>query len=207
MTIENGKIREENFGYTPLFAKLEKHKTRILRPVEYELLRNSLKQYKADQLDAILATGMRYVEFKRFIEAGGSWLDNNKRFIHMPFGSVKKGKIRKEHRARDIILSDWGKDAVMRVIKQTNTMPSTESWYEMLQEHADDIGLEKEGINIKFTRKTWESWLFASFPEKVQYILSSQGHTSSVSIQHYMNVGFIEDDIKAMQKFVIGWEK
>lgn len=46
------------------------------------------------------------------------------------------------------------------------------------------------GLSVKTFRKTWESWLAASYPDIIEWICLSQGHTSKTSMAHYLGVPF-----------------
>jgi len=64
---------------------------RILRPQEYKkLLSGCSKPDMRTMLQALLYTGMRYIEMKRF-QKYPSWFDNVQ-FIHLPRDAVHKHK-------------------------------------------------------------------------------------------------------------------
>ena len=61
---------------------------RILRPSEYEMLRDGPSSVQNQtRLDALLLTGLRYVEAQRFQENPDRV---DKRFIHLPEGPQRK---------------------------------------------------------------------------------------------------------------------
>src|SRR5947209_12558702 len=50
----------------------------------------------------------------------------------------------------------------------------------------------------KTMRKTWESWLMATYPERMAEICLSQGQTSFTALKHYLNMPFLpEEDRKS----------
>jgi len=57
----------------------------------------------------------------------------------------------------------------------------------------------------KTFRKTWESWLLFSFPDKAMEIALSQGHTELTQLRHYANLPFLDKDREEMKEFVVGW--
>src|SRR5437016_6852512 len=77
---------------------------RILRPGEYELLRDGAENVQNQtRLDALLLTGLRYVEAQR-LQENPDWVD--KRFIHLPEGAQRKAL--RQQRERWIRLSTRG---------------------------------------------------------------------------------------------------
>jgi hypothetical protein len=69
--------------------------TMILRPSEYLILRNQLKEDQQLVLDSLLLTGMRYEELLRFREHE-EWMDSNS--IHLSEWAQKKVKRRQLER-------------------------------------------------------------------------------------------------------------
>src|SRR4030042_4736373 len=67
---------------------LGRERTRILRPCEYKILYNAVpkKEFKTS-LNALLLTGMRYIEMQRF-QKHPEWFDDM--FIHLPEEAVLK---------------------------------------------------------------------------------------------------------------------
>jgi len=61
-----------------------------------------------------------------------------------------------------------------------------------------------EGLSAKSFRKTWESWLLFSFPDKAMEIALSQGHTELTQLRHYANLPFLDKDREEMNEFVVG---
>jgi hypothetical protein len=172
--------------------------TRILRPSEYEILRNSLKSKYQDKLDGLLLTGMRYVEAKRFLEHP-EWYDGT--FIHLPEFAQKKAK--RKQLERWIRLSDLGRMIIPRFLKCK--LPSRTAWNQNMRRWGKNAGIGDEGMCAKTTRKTYESWLCFYFPEQIHKVFGSQGHDDITSLQHYLSMPFVDEDKKLMRKWVEGW--
>jgi len=68
----------------PIIRSSESFQVRILRPVEFEILRDSMDGNMKKLCTSLLVTGMRYVELQRFRETP-EWLDG--RFIYLPKGA------------------------------------------------------------------------------------------------------------------------
>ena len=85
----------------------EKFEVRILRPMEYEKLRDAMDVDTRKICTSLLLTGMRYAELQRLRE-NPDWLDG--KFVHLPRGSMLKVKAKQRERA--IRLSDLGKTLV-----------------------------------------------------------------------------------------------
>ena len=62
-----------------------------------------------------------------------------------------------------------------------------------------------EGMSAKSFRKSWESWLLFSYPDKAMEIVLSQGHTELTQLRHYANLPFLDKDREEMKEFVVGW--
>lgn len=180
-----------------------KENTRVFRPKEFNaLLRGCPKIEYKTILEALLYTGMRYIEMKRF-QRCPLWFDDD--FVHMPRElAVKKEK--RTQQERWVRLNQQGKMAVRHFIGLKNTpLPSYQSWVHNLRRWADHVNLDPKLINVKSTRKSWESWLMFYYPHRTMEIAQSQGHTTMTSLQHYMNSPFTDEDKLAMRSYVEGW--
>ena len=62
-------------------------------------------------------------------------------------------------------------------------------------------------LSSGIVRKTWESWLVSSYPERFPEIVVSQGHTTFVAVNHYLGLPFDRRDKEEMSEWVNGWEK
>ena len=192
---------------------------RILRPNECKQLIDAIpKQDYKTLFRALLFSGMRYIELKRF-QKHPSWFDGE--FIHMPKDSVHKHK--RTQLERSVRLNPIGRMAIEHFLQCKTILPSYQSWVSDLacwSFHAELVGAESfinkkkkpqptefycEGMGSKTTRKSYESWLVFYYPNRVTEIVLSQGHNQITSIKHYLNMPFNEHDKIDMKEFVDGW--
>ena len=173
---------------------------RILRPREYETLRQGAKKLENHvRLDTLLLTGLRYVEAQRLCK-NPEWFDG--RFIHLPEYAQKKAK--RKQRERWVRLNPQGQQILPFFFKGP-PLPSWKAWTLNLERWAVRAGLDSSGLGPKTTRKTWESWLVTCYPDRVTEVFLSQGHTELTSLKHYLNLPFTEVDRLEMKKWVSGW--
>ena len=158
------------------------------------------KQEHKTMVNTLLLSGMRYVEAQRF-QSNPQWFDGE--FIHLPEMAVKKQKRKQKNKV--IILNSLGRQIIPYFLQLSKKLPCSETWKTNLRRWTEKAGLSKEGVNVRTTRKTWESWLLSKYPTRVMEITLSQGHTSITSIQHYLGVGFNEVDKREMEEYVNGW--
>ena len=96
--------------------------------MEYELLwKGARSQENQTRLDALLLTGLRYVEAQR-LQQNEEWLDG--RFIHIPEYAQKK--VKRQQRGRWIRLSDKGR-TIVRYFFKTKPLPSWSGWSHNLE--------------------------------------------------------------------------
>ncbi len=74
----------------------EKFEVRILRPAEFEKIRDAMGPDTRKVCTALLPTGMRYAKSRRFRE-NPDWLDG--KFVYLPRGSMLKVKAKQMERA------------------------------------------------------------------------------------------------------------
>ena len=182
---------------------LRKGNTRILRPFEFEQLLESIPKvdYKT-MFEALLFSGMRYSEFKN--------LNNHPKLFNGRSIYVKSTKTKARQVDRYVKLNAYGKTAIRYFLQSDLTPPCQPNWIDDLNRWAKYAELEtdEEGrylMGCKTSRKTWESWLITTFPEKIFNICMSQGHTELTSLRHYANLDFTEHDKEDMKKYVEGW--
>lgn len=192
---------------------------RILRPDECKRLINVIpKQDYKTIYRAMLFSGMRFVELQRF-QKHPSWFDSE--FVNLPHDAVHKHK--RTQLERSVRLNPIGRMAIEHFLKLKIHMPSYQSWNKNLARwgfHAELHGSESfinikhknkpteyvcQGLSVKHTRKTYESWLVYYYPNRITEIILSQGHNQITSIQHYLNMPFNEHDKLDMKEFVEGW--
>jgi len=129
--------------------------------------------------------------------------------------AIRSGKDRATQTARNICLSDKGKQAVEAYLKNPIVPGSPTAWQMNLIRWAERGRLaplpgheatgNPYGITVRTTRKTWESWLLAAFPDRLVHITLSQGHSETVSLRHYLNVSFTADERQDIKREVRGW--
>ncbi|MBO8183148.1 MAG: site-specific integrase [Archaeoglobus sp.] len=180
-----------------------KEGVRILTPQEYDALRDAAnKHYHQIMLDAALYTGMRYVELKRFQEHP-EWFHKERRAIYLP----PEAQLKKERKFKDryVYLSNVGMYAIQYFLALKERLPSIQAWDKNLKRWAAKAGLDPAGISAKTMRKTWESWLVVSFPDKVPLICMNQGHTEITSMNHYMQLPFSKAEREEIKERTAGW--
>ena len=175
---------------------------RILRPSEYDKLREGTRTLEnRTRSDALLLTGLRYVEAQR-LQGNPDWVDG--RFIHLPTFAQRKAK--RKQKERWVRLSSKGTSLLPYFFK-SKPLPTWKGWTQNLARWAENSGLDSIGLGPKTLRKSWESWLVASYPERVLEVFLSQGHTQMTALNHYLGLPFTSADKEAMKEWVSGWEK
>jgi integrase len=187
----------------PILKTIEKKSIRVLRPMEYKAIWNASKKFQNQiVLDTLLLTAGRITELKE-MQINRQWFDFTNNSIH-----VKEHKIKRMERGvldRYIHLSIKGSVVVQTFLHNGFKIPSYPTIQENLRRWATASGISTESLSAKTFRKTYESWLVFSFPEKSLSILQSTGHTQSVALSHYLNMPFTEKDKLEMSEYVTGW--
>lgn len=181
----------------PILKFGRKFSVRILRPVEYEALTRAGNKV---QMDAVLYTGMRYVEAQRLHE-NPSWFDPLGHNIHLPPSATLKGKRRQLDRY--IRLNYPGVSAVEMYLRG-KPLPSWSSWTHDLRNWAVKAAVDPVGLGPKTLRKTWESWLVMTYQERLAQIVLNQGHTALTAVGHYINIPFTDVEKAQMLPYVEG---
>ena len=178
-----------------------KNDTRILRPAEFEMLKRACPKpdYRI-MMQALLYTGMRYVEMQRFYKHP-QWYDFES--IHLPREASRK--VKRTQLERYVRLNQQGRMIIEQFTNLRYGLPSIQAWNQNLKRWAKYAEIRLDGLSAKSTRKTWESWLCYYFPTQAIAIASSQGHTTVTQYQHYLNLPFNEVDKLEMKKYVEGW--
>ena len=182
-----------------------KNGVRILRPKEYDtfldtIFRKDLKYRYREIINALLYTGMRYIELQRF-QKHPEWFDKKTRSIYLPPEASRKKK--RTMRERYVYLSTQGITHVENFILYVDKMPDRITLNNMLTYWGKKAGLGK--ISVKTFRKTWESWLVVSYPNATTLIAMSQGHTLFTAMNHYLNLPFTDEDIEEIKVRTAGW--
>jgi len=177
-----------------------KSDVRILRPTEYERLREGARTLEnKTRSDALLLTGLRYVEAQR-LQSNPDWVDG--KFIHLPAFAQRKAKTTQKERW--VRLSSKGA-TLLPFLFRTKQPPTWKGWTQNVERWATNAGLDPVGLGPKTLRKTWESWLVSSYPERVLEVFLSQGHTQMTALSHHLGLPFTQTDKGAMLEYVSGW--
>lgn len=196
------QIQEKSFTDFKNKVPLIREHTRILRPSEYKMLYNAIpKRPYQTMLNTALLTGMRYVELQR-LQKNPKWFDGE--FIHLPEEAVLKQE--RKQKQRVVILNPLARTVVGYFLDIKQPLPVWQGWKDNLRRWSVKGQLNPLDINVRTTRKTWESWLLACYPSDIIKVTLSQGHNSVTALQHYIGVGFNEHDKVEMREFVEGWK-
>ncbi len=190
-----------------------KQSTRILYPSEYRAIRSHLNFKDQLILDGLLFSGMRGVEFMRFLESP-EWYKPSRRAIDLPKGSMLKKKAKQAERT--VLLSNAGVQAIETLIsyrKQNldEIRPiSRQAWSENLLRAASKAKVEGRlgdltGIAPKMTRKTWASWLIATHSHREGSVSLSLGHDIRTMLWHYAGLGWPPDARQEIRQYTAGW--
>lgn len=175
-----------------------KQEIAILKPEEMKQLLKHIPKYKHQiQIKALLYSGARYVELKR--------LYNNPEWFDGKFIKLNAGKPQAQMTQRYIHLNPQGREVISSFINLKSNLPSYATMDENIKRWCNKGGIDSKGVCSKSFRKTWESWLVYYYPYLQMSIMMSQGHTSTTSITHYLNLAFTEEDKIYMREFVDNW--
>jgi len=175
---------------------------RVLRPNEAKVLIKAIpKESNVTKFEALLYSGMRYVELQRLFD-NPQWF--NGEHIHLTKEAIKKKKIGVKERY--VHLNPIGRRIIKAFLKVDKPLPSYKDWTENLERWAKMAGIESNRLGPKTTRKTWECWLVHYYPTLTPQIFLSQGHDTLTALKHYVNLPFNKEDKESMGEFVGGWE-
>ena len=179
-----------------------KQKVRILRPWEAKALDNAIPKYEYQMIfEALLYSGMRYVELERF-QKYPEWFNGD--FIHLP-SQLASRKAKRKQKERWVRLNPAGKKVIRSFLNVDKKLPSYKDWTDDLCRWAKYANIDFTALGPKTTRKSWESWLVFTYENKTLQIFQSQGHTQMTALQHYLNMPFTDNDKLQMKEFVDGW--
>lgn len=172
--------------------------TAIFRPNEVRtLIRAIPKNINRERFEVLLYTGCRYSELQE-VHGKLSRLDGNTL-------KIKNTKALSKTRYRYVQLNNQGLRAVEYYLRASKPLPNYVSWYDNLKRWCKKANIDPEGVGIKSTRKTWESWLVTCFPEQIERIFLSQGHSRTIALKHYLTLPFNKQDKEDMMFYVEGW--
>jgi len=175
--------------------------------------------------DALLFTGLRYAELTQVYE-DPSRFDPDRKLVKVDNRKAKAAV--RSGDSRIVYLSDLGVSAVRSFIALGKKPSRYDLWLNNLKRWCHVAGLEplggqsdgttKEqmvqetvpnvwGISVKSTRKTWECWLFCSFPDRADLIADSMGHSVEVSRKHYRKWfgAFTAEERAKIVEYTAGW--
>ena len=122
--------------------------------------------------------------------------------IHLPREASKKKK--RVYPERYVYLSSQGSVHIKNFIKYVDDVPKRVMANKILR-YSGIKSIGERGLSVKTFRKTWESWLVASYPNAIPIIMMSQGHTDRVSIMHYLNIPFTQEERSEIRIRTAGW--
>lgn len=190
-----------------------KQQTRVLYPSEYRAIRSNLSFKDQLILDGLLFSGMRGVEFMRFLE-NPDWYKPSRRVIDLPKGSMLKKRAKQAERT--VLLSNAGTQAIETLLAYRKQNPddirpiSRQAWSESLLRAAGKAVTEGRlasltGIAPKMCRKTWSSWLLATHSHREGSISLSMGHNIQTMLHHYAGLGWPADARQEIKQYTAGW--
>lgn len=187
----------------PIIKTFGKQVTRVLRPVEYELLFQSCSKYNYQVLmSTLLYTGARYSEICLLYK-------HQDMFRQTGHIYVRSTKTKAKEKDRYIKLNQNGIHAVRAFLNiKTNLEwpPASPNLYTDIRRWAEKAELDLTGIGVRMFRKTWEAWLGYSYPNALGPICLSQGHTDAIGITHYAtSLPLSNEDKVAIKKATQGW--
>ncbi len=106
---------------------------------------------------------------------------------------------------RWVRLNMQGQRAIENFLRCKTNLPTYQTWGENLKRWCVLAGIPKTGACAKSTRKTLESWLVISIPNRVNEIFISQGHEQTTALRHYLTFPFTDQDRQDMKYYVEGW--
>lgn len=187
----------------------EKYLTRILRPSEFEALllgaeeitrSENQKLINSLRLRVALVTGMRYSELREFAKHP-EWYNRKDNYILIP----REKKHGRGVKRRYVRLPDIAREIIPTFLSLKCGFPAQAPFITALKRWAEAGGIKPDYITTKTFRKTWESWLVVSYPDKKEEIALSQGHKKTTMLEHYLNIPFTEEDKQKMRYWVRGW--
>jgi len=196
--------------------------TRVISPQEVDQLVQVMQPDHRNLFRVLLYTGVRYSELNQLIENPALFDEERASIV------IASTKSKAVHPRRRVLLNQHGIDAVKCWLANPYYV-SPGVWNRRMQDYAKQAKLvalpEYDryvcvdranrlfrqvrdniwGINVKSTRKTWESWLVSAHRDKAVEILRSQGHSDQTALDHYINVGFIKAERERIAEQVSGW--
>jgi len=175
-----------------------KNGTRILRPSEVRILMDHIPKIDLQtKFEALLYSGARYSEMR--------WLYKHQKAFKKTHIQMPSFKNLTKMDERFIRLNKSGQKTVDYFLRSQKNLPKYRGWQINLKNWCKKAGLSTQGIGVKTTRKTWESWLVTMYPRDLERIFLSQGHDQMTALKFYLMLPFTDTDIEEMKYFTDGW--
>ena len=172
--------------------------TAVFTPDEIrKLIMTIPKNINRERFEALLFTGCRYTELLEVHNKLDRLQENTLK--------VKNTKAFADTRFRFVQLNNPGRRAVEYYLRSKEPLPGYISWWENMKRWCTLAGINPEGVGVKSTRKTWESWLVTTYPHEIERIFLSQGHSRTIALKHYLTFPFSKQDKEDMLFYVDGW--
>lgn len=186
--------------------------SRIFTPLEVKRIQRVINKPSLLALfNLLLFTGMRLSEVAELARKP-LLFDPIRRCIE-----IHSTKAKAAQAVRKIRLNDQGIEAVKEYLKNPYVPSCPSTWQQNLirwsrQAHLTEFSYPDSPSNpykvtVRSTRKTWESWLIACFEDKLPSITKSQGHTEMIGLKHYMDFGFMADELEQIREYTAGWNE
>ncbi len=153
-------------------------------------------------MDSLLLTAGRITELKE-MEINKQWFDFDGKNIHIKEHKVKR--LERGVKDRYIHLSIKGVEVIRNFLNNKYYIPSYQAIEGNLKRWATKANIDTYVLSAKVIRKTYESWIIFSMPDKTITILQSTGRTQEVAIEHYLNMPFTEKEQIEMKEYIEGW--
>lgn len=184
--------------------------SRIFTPLEVKRIQKVISKPSLLALfNLLLFTGMRLSEVAELARKP-LLFDPVRRCIE-----IHSTKSKAKTAVRKVRLNDQGIEAVKEYLKNPYVPSSSSTWQNNLirwsrQAHLTEFDYPDSPSNpykvtVRSTRKTWESWLISCYEEKLPTITKSQGHTETVALKHYIDFGFMQDELEQIAGYTAGW--
>lgn len=171
---------------------------RVFRPYEFRsIIRAIPKNEYKDKLESLLYSGCRYSEMQ--------WLFNHPRRMKGEHIHMKNMKALSKEAYRWVRLNLQGQRAIDNFLRSKTNLPTYQTWGENLKRWCKLAKIDPSGACAKSTRKTFESWLVLTYPNRVNEIFISQGHEETTALRHYLTFPFSDKDKRDMLYYVEGW--
>jgi len=184
------------------FTGSGRERVRLLRPWELKKLLQAIpKRHHKVMFEFLFYTGMRYIEAREIQSRPDLFSDSS---IHLTPNFIRKPKCKVKDRY--VILNPIGKRVAEDYFRLDKSLPKHwGSWVENLERWCVKAGIDPSYMSTKTTRKTWESYLFTTFPNHREEIYKSIGHTAMTALDFYVGLPYSVENKRNMMKYTAGW--